>query len=83
MTQAQQDVLNLLLPPRDLIPELIEILRTRHQDGVTARSLRWAVRIKEFYEENKHTYIIGSVSNEELQGLWEMAETADLWASIL
>lgn len=83
MTQTQQDVLNLLLPPPDIIPEIIEILRSRHQDGVTARALCWATRIKEFYEENKHTYIIGSLSDEELQGLWEMAEDADLWASIL
>lgn len=82
MTQAQQDVLNLLLPPRDMIPELIEILRTRHQDGLTARSLAWLVRVREIYEMQK-PHIIGSVSEAELQGLWEMAETADLWASII
>jgi hypothetical protein len=81
MTQAQQDVLNLLLPPRDLIPELIEILRTRHQDGVTARSLAWLVRVREIYEMQK-PHIIGSVSDEELQGIIDMAEDADLWAVI-
>jgi hypothetical protein len=83
VTQAQQDVLNLLLPPPDIIPEIIAILRQRHQDGVTARALCWATRINEFHEENKHTYIIGSVSDTELQELWDMAETADLWASIV
>lgn len=82
MTQAQQDVLNLLLPPRDMIPELIEILRTRHQDGLTARSLSWLVRVREIYEMQK-PHIIGIVSEAELQGLWEMAEDADLWASIV
>lgn len=82
MTQAQQDVLNLLLPPRDLIPELIEILRTRHRDGLTARSLAWLVRVREIYEMQK-PHIIGSVSDSELAELWEMAETADLWASII
>lgn len=80
MTQAQQDVLRLLLPPRDLIPELIEILRTRHQDGLTSRSLSWLVRVREIYEMQK-PHIIGSVSDSELAELWEMAETADLWAA--
>lgn len=82
MTQAQQDVLNLLLPPRDMIPELIEIFRYRHRDGLTARSLSWLARVREIYEMQK-PHIIGSVSDEELQELREMAETADLWASIL
>jgi len=82
MTQAQQDVLNLLLPPRDLIPEFIEILRARHQDGVTARSLSWLVRVREIYAMQK-PHIIGSLSDEELQGLWDMAEAADLWAVII
>ncbi len=81
MTQAQQDVLNLLLPPRDLIPELIEILRTRHRDGVTARSLRWLVRVREIYE-GKKPHIIGCLSDSELAELWEMAEDADFWAVI-
>lgn len=81
MTQAQQDVLMLLLPPRDLIPELIEILRMRHRDGVTSRSLSWLCRVREIYEGQK-PHIIGSLSDEELQGLWEIAETADLWAVI-
>lgn len=79
MTQAQQDVLTLLLPPRDLIPELIEILRTRHQDGVTARSISWLVRVREIYAMQK-PHIIGSLSDDELQELWEMADTADLLA---
>ena len=81
MTQAQQDVLNLLLPLRDFIPELIEILRTRHRDGLTARSLSWLVRVREVYAMQK-PHIIGSLSDEELQELWEMAEDADLWAVI-
>jgi len=82
MTQAQQDVLNLLLPPPESIPAIIEILRNRHQDGITARTLRWATRIQEFYEHNKYAYVIKSISDEELQELWDKAETADLWSSI-
>lgn len=81
MTQAQQDVLNLLLPPRDLIHEFIELLRYRQRDGLTARSLSWLVRVREIYAMQK-PHIIGSVSDSELAELWEMAETADLWAVI-
>lgn len=81
MTQAQQDVLTLLLPPRDFIPELIEILRTRHRDDLTARSLSWLVRVREIYDGQK-PHIIGSLSDSELVELWEMAETADLWVVI-
>jgi len=82
VTQAQQDVLNLLLPPRDLIPELIELLRYRQRDGLTARSLSWLVRVRELYEMQK-PHIIGSLSDAELQGIIDMAEDADLWASIV
>lgn len=79
MTQAQQDVFNLLVPPAELINELIELLSTRHQDGSTAHALRWAKRIQELHQ-GKKDHILGSLSDAELQGLWESLENADLWA---
>jgi hypothetical protein len=75
MTQVQQDVLMLLLPPEDLLTYLSGMDKPKTWQ-------RWVKRIQELYAmQNPH--IIGSLSDEELQGLWDMAEAADLWAVII
>ena len=79
MTQAQQDVFNLLVPPVELVTELIDLLNIRHQNGTTAHALRWAKRMQELHQ-GKKAHILGSLSDAELQELWESLEHADLWS---
>lgn len=75
MTQAQQDVLTLLLPPRDMLPEIADLV------GDNPAWLRWLSRMEDIHA-GLAPHIIGSLSDAELQALWNTAETADLWASI-
>jgi len=73
MTQAQQDLFDLLLPPADMLPEIADLV------GDNPAWRRWLSRMEDIHAGRK-PHIIGSLSDEQLAECFETVDLADLWA---